>query len=125
MRSSVGFGLLLAVCVAAGCDESLSDFTGPTRDLQPTFSSIQEEIFSASDSAGRRACTDCHNTVGSRFNGLDLSPGVSYNNLVGVASRFKAGAEWEARNAPSPRQVGAALERIQGPARQAIDAIRP
>jgi hypothetical protein len=38
---------------------------------------------------------------------------------------FQAGAEWESRNAPPPRQIGAALERVQGPARQALDAIRP
>jgi hypothetical protein len=38
---------------------------------------------------------------------------------------FKAGAEWESRNAPPARQLGAALERVQGPARQALDAIRP
>lgn len=75
-----------------GCDEALSDLTGPTPNLEPTFSSIQQEIFSSGDSSGRPACTNCHNAVGSRFNGLDLSPAVSYSNLVNVASRTKAGA---------------------------------
>jgi hypothetical protein len=75
-----------------GCDESLSDLTGPTPNLEPTFSSIQQNIFSSGDSSGRPACTNCHNAVGSRFNGLDLSPAVSYSNLVNVASRAKAGA---------------------------------
>jgi hypothetical protein len=75
-----------------GCDESLSTLTGPTPNLEPTFSSIQQEIFSSGDSSGRPACTNCHNAVGSRFNGLDLSPAVSYSNLVNVASRGKAGA---------------------------------
>ena len=83
-----GYAVLIAVVLAsAGCDESLSNFTGPTPDLEPTFSSIQQQIFSSGDSSGRPACTNCHNAVGSRFNGLDLSPAVSYNNLVNVASR--------------------------------------
>ena len=77
---------------SVGCDEALSDLTGPTPNLEPTFSSIQQEIFSSGDSSGRPACTNCHNAIGSRFNGLDLSPAVSYSNLVNVASRGKAGA---------------------------------
>jgi hypothetical protein len=77
---------------SVGCDEALSDLTGPTPNLEPTFSSIQQEIFSSGDSSGRPACTNCHNAIGSRFNGLDLSPAVSYSNLVNVPSRGKAGA---------------------------------
>lgn len=77
---------------SVGCDESLSDLTGPTPNLEPTFTSIQQNIFSSGDSSGRPACTNCHNAVGSRFNGLDLSPAVSYGNLVNVASRGKPGA---------------------------------
>lgn len=84
--------LTAAVLASASCDEALSDLTGPTRDLTPTFSSIQRDIFNAPDSSGRPACTQCHNAVGSRFNGLDLSQAVAYSNLVGVASRFRAGA---------------------------------
>jgi hypothetical protein len=89
----LGYVALIAVALgSAGCDESLSNFTGPTPDLEPTFSSIQQNIFSAGDSSGRPACTNCHNAIGSRFNGLDLSPAVSYNNLVNVASRQRPGA---------------------------------
>jgi len=77
---------------SVGCDEALSNLTGPTPNLEPTFSSIQQEIFSSGDSSGRPACTNCHNAIGSRFNGLDLSPAVSYSNLVNVPSRGKAGA---------------------------------
>jgi hypothetical protein len=91
--SRFGYAVLIVVVVAStGCDESLSNFTGPTPDLEPTFSSIQQQIFSAGDSSGRPACTTCHNAVGSRFNGLDLSPTVSYNNLVNAASRQRVGA---------------------------------
>jgi hypothetical protein len=84
----------LAVAIAAtACDESLTDLTGPTPDLKPTFSSIQSEIFNKTDASGRLACTQCHNPAGSPFTaGLDLTASVSYTNLVGVASRNKPGA---------------------------------
>jgi hypothetical protein len=84
--------VLVSTLGSVGCDEALSDVTGPTPNLEPTFSSIQQEIFSSADSSGRPACTQCHNAIGSQFNGLNLSPAVSYANLVNVASRFKAGA---------------------------------
>jgi len=91
--SRLGCAVLITLALGTvGCDESLSDLTGPTPDLEPTFSSIQQQIFSAGDSSGRPACTNCHNAIGSRFNGLDLTAAVSYNNLVNVPSRFKAGA---------------------------------
>jgi hypothetical protein len=91
--SRVGYAVLIAVFLGSvGCDEALSDLTGPTPNLEPTFSSIQQEIFSSGDSSGRPACTQCHNAVGSRFNGLDLSASVSYTNLVNVASRGRVGA---------------------------------
>ena len=83
--------VVVATLGSVGCDESLSNVAGPTPNLEPTFSSIQQEIFSSGDSSGRPACTNCHNAIGSRFNGLDLSPAVSYNNLVNVASRERPG----------------------------------
>src|SRR4029453_19463807 len=90
--SRIGYAVLIALALGAvGCDEALSDLTGPTPDLEPTFSSIQQQIFSTGDSAGRPACTNCHNAAGSRFNGLDLTAAVSYNNLVNAPGRFKAG----------------------------------
>ena len=94
MRGRLLYGALAIVImvVVAACDESLPDITGPTPNLVPTFTSIQNEIFSNSDSSGRAACTQCHNAIGRLFNGLDLSPQVSYANLVGIASRGKVGA---------------------------------
>ena len=97
MRISVQVGsALLALCavvVSAACDEKLSDLTGPTPNLQPTLSSIQREIFETTDSSGRLACTGCHTDAGGRTpsSGLNLRSGVAYANLVGVASRGKAG----------------------------------
>jgi hypothetical protein len=94
MRRRLLYGALaITVTVgAAACDESLSSITGATPNLVPTFSSIQNDIFNNSDSTGRSACTQCHNAIGGRFNGLDLSPAVAYSNLVGVGSRGKPGA---------------------------------
>ncbi|MBI4887648.1 MAG: hypothetical protein HY824_11195 [Acidobacteria bacterium] len=87
-------GALLALCVvSAGCDEQLSDLTGPTPSLEPTFSSIQRDIFNTTDASGRTACTQCHSDAGGRTptGGLNLREGVAYANLVGVATRGKPG----------------------------------
>ena len=89
MRQRLLCGALAIVImvVVAACDENLSDVTGPTPNLEPTFSSIQRDIFDSGDSSGRLACIQCHNAVGSLFNGLDLRSTVSYANLVGRPSR--------------------------------------
>lgn len=77
----------------AACDERLSDITGPTGNLQPTFSSIQASIFEAGDSSGRPGCVSCHNTQFALFNGrLDLTSAQAYNRLVNAASSGKPGA---------------------------------
>jgi mono/diheme cytochrome c family protein len=83
--------LALALAIgAAGCDESLSEFAGPTPDLQPTFSSIQTNIFETTDVAGRQACVACHTNNGRNpAGGLTLLRNVSYAQLVNVASTQK------------------------------------
>jgi hypothetical protein len=89
MRSRF-LGLGLAAAVFAGisaCDESLSSLTGPTPNLTPTFTSIQTEIFNTTDSSGRTACVNCHNSNGrTPSGGLDLTSGTSYSRLVNVVS---------------------------------------
>ena len=87
-------GLLLVLGLASmGCDEKLSDLTGPTPNLQPTLSSIQREIFDTTDSAGRQACTNCHTDAGrTPVAGMNLRSGMAYNSLVGAASSAKPGA---------------------------------
>lgn len=88
--------LLLAAfgSLAVACDEKLADLAGPSPNLQPTFASVQHEIFEARDAAGRAACTECHTDVGGRTpsGGLNLRHEVAYAALIGVASRGKAGA---------------------------------
>lgn len=90
MRVFTRMLVLVGAMSMFGCDEKLSDLTGPTPSLEPTFSSIQHEIFDATDSSGRTACTQCHNATLLR-GGLDLGAGVSYASLVNVSSREKPG----------------------------------
>lgn len=89
--SFASLAFLLVFSVA--CDERLSDVAGPTPNLQPTFASIQREIFSTQDSSGRLSCTQCHTDVGRTPSaGLVLLEGRAYQALVNQASRQKAGA---------------------------------
>ena len=95
MRLSTGVraglaGVLLTTLIAtAGCDEKLRDLTGPSPNLNPSFSSIRTEIFETTDLAGRTACVTCHRPQGGTPLNLRDDP---YSTLVGVASRQKAGA---------------------------------
>jgi len=111
MRRVTRVLVVLAATLMIGCDEKLSDLTGPTPDLTPTFSSIQHNIFEAPDSAGRAACTQCHNAVGRLFNGLDLSSAVAYTNLVNVASREKPGV---LRVAPGDPDNSYLVHKVEG-----------
>src|SRR5262249_8664291 len=94
-RRSLWIVLLVAsASLAVACDEKLSDLAGPSPNLEPTFSSVQHEIFEARDASGRAACTECHSDVGGRTpsGGLNLRHEIAFASLVGVASRGKAGA---------------------------------
>ena len=105
-------GMMVLVVSAAGCDEKLSDLAGPTPNLEPTFSSIQREIFSNADSSGRAACIQCHNAAGQSFAaGLSLVEGVSYGQLVNVASRNKPGA---IRVIPGDPEGSYIIHKLQG-----------
>ena len=102
--------LLAATAALAACDEKLSSIAGPTPNLEPTFASIQKEIFETADSAGRVACTGCHTAVGRVPAGaLNLTHDVAYDNLVNVASRLKA-----RRDSRHSRRSGKQLHRAQG-----------
>jgi hypothetical protein len=93
MRYAVTAALMLSGLALAGCDESLATLAGPTRDLEPTFSSVQRLILEAGDSSGRVGCTSCHSAAGSaRAGRLNLSADAAYAALVGVPSTGKRGA---------------------------------
>jgi hypothetical protein len=109
-KAIVVIGLSVA---AVGCDEKLSDVAGPTPNLTPTFASIQRDIFEASDSSGRPACSACHNPNGGAFRqvGLDLSTSGSYDSLIGVASREKLGL---VRVAPGDPDNSYLIHKLEG-----------
>jgi len=94
MKRVVLSTMVMAAALAwAGCDESLSSITGPTPNLEPTFSSIQTNIFNMSDSSGRLACIQCHTDAGRQpAGGMVLLEGRSYQQLVGRASTGKPSA---------------------------------
>lgn len=93
MRRRTLLSVLLLTLATYGCDEKLSDVTGPTPDLEPTFASVQQQIFNTQDAAGRQNCVICHTDQGrTPASGLNLREGVAYNSLLGVASRGKPGA---------------------------------
>ncbi len=94
-RSILGQLVLIGGLIALpGCDEKLSDIAGPTPNLEPTLSSIETEIFNRTDSSGRSACSNCHTDAGGRTPpvGMVLLPGRSYDFIVNVPARNKAGA---------------------------------
>jgi hypothetical protein len=88
MRKSRQLFLALTFAtVAAGCDEKLSSIAGPTPDLEPTFTSIQRDIFETTDAAGRISCVTCHTNVGRNpAGGLNLLHDLAYDQLVNVNS---------------------------------------
>ena len=88
MRRSRQLFLAFALALgAAACDEKLSELAGPTPDLEPTFESIQKNIFETTDSAGRTSCVTCHTNVGRvPSGGMNLTHDVAYSQLVNVNS---------------------------------------
>ena len=93
MRTLMIVWVLAAGLTSAACDEKLSKLAGPTPNLEPTFASVQTQIFETTDSAGRRACIGCHTNVGRNpSGGMNLAHDVAYDQIVNVASRGKPSA---------------------------------
>lgn len=91
-RMCCAIALTTAAATISGCDENLKSLAGPTPSLEPTFSSIQHDIFESGDSSGRSACTQCHTNVGrTPSGGLNLTHDVAYDQLVNAPSRGKTG----------------------------------
>ena len=111
IRTGYGLAAVMIIIMMAGCDESLKEFAGPTPDLEPTFSSIQQDIFNATDSAGRLACTGCHNATGARFNGMNLTGTTAYATIVNVASVGKPSAT---RVVPGDPDASYLVQKIEG-----------
>ena len=93
MRHFLLTGLLVLALANAACDEKLSSITGPTPNLSPTFTSIQQTLFNVTDPSGRLACVQCHSDQGRpTVSNLVLLEGRSYQQLIGRASTGKPGA---------------------------------
>ena len=126
-RTGYGFAAVMIIFMTAGCDESLQEFAGPTPNLEPTFSSIQRDIFSATDAAGRAACTGCHTNVGrTPAAGLNLADATTYAAIVNRPSLAKPGALFVIPGDPAnsylvqkiegaPGIVGQRMPRTSGP----------
>ena len=85
--------LLVLIVGTAACDEKLTSLAGPTPNLEPTFASIQRDIFETTDSTGRTACVTCHTNTGRNpSGGLNLNHDVAYDQLLNAAARGKPGA---------------------------------
>jgi hypothetical protein len=93
MRLWLAGAIALAAMTLAACDESLSTIAGPTPNLEPRFSNIQQFIFEASDPSGRAGCTQCHTDAGGRTppTGMNLRHETAYATLVNVPSTEKPG----------------------------------
>lgn len=113
MRRSRQLFLALTLAFgAAACDEKLSTIAGPTPDLEPTFASIQSNIFELTDSAGRNACTSCHTNVGrTPAGGLNLLHDTAYDQLVNVSATQVASLR---RVRPGNREASYILHKIEG-----------
>jgi hypothetical protein len=105
-------GAVFVVVGATACDEKLSTLAGPTPNLEPTFASIQSQVFETTDSAGRTACITCHTNVGRNpSGGLNLTHDVAYDQLINVPSRNKPGA---IRVVPSDPEHSYLIHKVEG-----------
>ena len=82
-RASAAAALLVVGSIISGCG---SDTTGPTTTVEPTFSSIQQNVFAKSC-----ATSSCHGAEGQR-GGLILADDDAYANLVGAIPSNEAAA---------------------------------
>jgi hypothetical protein len=105
-------GAVFVAAATAACDEKLSTLAGPTPTLEPTFASIQSQVFESTDAAGRSACTRCHTNVGRNpSGGLNLAHDFAYDQLVNVPSRNKAGA---VRVVPGDPENSYLIHKVEG-----------
>lgn len=106
-------GLVAFAIGVMACDEKLSKLAGPTPNLEPTFRSIQRDVFQAPDSAGRAACVGCHTATGrpTPAGGMNLDSAVAYDQIVNVPSRERPDLM---RIAPGNPDASYLLHKIEG-----------
>jgi hypothetical protein len=104
--------IVSALALFTACDERLSKIAGPSPNLEPTFTSIQRDIFESADSAGRVACIGCHTSTGrTPAGGLDLTHAVAYEQLINRASRGKPTA---VRVVPGNPDASYVVQKVEG-----------
>jgi hypothetical protein len=104
--------IVAALALFTGCDEKLSKLAGPSPSLEPTFASIQTNIFESADSAGRVACIGCHTSTGrTPSGGLNLNHDVAYEQLVNIASR---GQPTAVRIVPGNPDASYLVQKVEG-----------
>ena len=115
MRRFIQSLMVIAVVAgAAACDEKLSSVAGPdTPNLEPTFTSIQRDIFEAPGATGRPACVNCHTANGrTPAAGLNLDGGPEvHGRIVNVAARLKTGETIVIPNNPENSYM---VRKVQG-----------
>ncbi len=106
--------IVAALALFTACDENLSKIAGPSPNLEPTFASIQRDIFETADSAGRVSCIGCHTSTGRNpSGGLNLNHDVAYEQLVNLASRGKPSA---VRVVPGDPDASYLVQKLEGAA---------
>ncbi len=104
--------IVVTLALFTACDEKLSKIAGPSPNLEPTFSSVQRNIFESADSAGRVACIGCHTSTGrTPSGGLNLNHDVAYEQLVNLASRGKPTA---VRVVPGNPDASYLVQKVEG-----------
>lgn len=111
-RATLYVASMILALTGMGCDEKLASITGPTPNLEPTLSSISRNIFNATDSSGRLACTGCHSDQGRNPSGqLVLLEGRAFQFLVGTPSSGKPG---EVRVIPGDPDNSYIIKKLEG-----------
>jgi hypothetical protein len=110
-RAVLGLLVIIACATASSCDERLSDVTGPSPNLTPSFSSIQTEIFETTDLAGRTSCVTCHTDQGRTPAGNLNLRADPYSALVNKTSSGKPGAVLVVPGNPEASYL---LEKLEG-----------
>jgi hypothetical protein len=115
MRNPLIVLVFAAGLATSSCDEKLSTLAGPTPNLQPTFSSVQSQIFETTDVAGRQACVNCHTNVGhAPLGGLNLTHDVAYDQIVNVPAHERPALMYVTPGDPDSSYLVQKLEGLPG-----------
>ncbi len=107
---ALAFALVVILGLAASCGDMklpLAPDGGPPPDPSATFTRVQNEVFN-----GNCVIAGCHAALGAQ-KGMNLSPGASYANIVGVPSAEMPGLS---RIQPSDPDRSYLVKKLRGDA---------